>query len=126
MTQTSKHTPGPWLLFPRMLRLSSRSQSPRPRRPRMPDPTMSPYQERAIASARQEVASLAKNPKGDTGLKLALLLAHDDLEWIEDYFDHRLDCDGDSEGQYPNEEMRRLSDVRRVRETLRRIVEALP
>ena len=66
------------------------------------------------------------NLPADKGLKLALTLADDRLEWIEDYFDNKADADGDSEGTYPSLEMNRLRDVREVRDTLKRIIEDLP
>lgn len=62
----------------------------------------------------------------DNGLRLALSLAADDLDALEDYFDQRMDADGDSEGYRPNEEMRLFQAVQRVKELHRRIAESKP
>lgn len=61
----------------------------------------------------------------DRGLSLALSIADDKLEAMEDYFDNRADVDCDPTPQ-SNTEMRLLMDVKWLRWTLKRIAEAKP
>ncbi len=63
----------------------------------------------------------AKDSKGDRGLLLALELADEKLDEIEEFLDRRADCELQDGDYMPNEAMRRVLDVRQVRATLHRI-----